>query len=805
MIGSVKHTIEYFRAPAKYFWRWADAGEVIVWHDGSTICYRDELVLLLRDFYCYKPPSLSALLLLLAACNKNFEQCGGKGILAGIFQTVESYNNQPPTDAEKEELQLHLNKALQFMDVVASLPEELKKGRERMSLMQQVFSAGDFSMTFVPLKDAADELDSGRVDQFVFRKIFPVTTASFKDDVAYLSNALDKYPNAEILSFRLRTGLSALPAPAELPLIEQTSVDFLTELLQDPQTAGVAKLAQHIVAAINIPMHVQGSSNMPLGGISDITNRGNFDRLLLSELAYEDELLMARLVNNEALFLRREEPPEHPKLQRTILLDTTIKMWGLPRVFAVSAALAVAQNRKHHELVEGYALGGESYGSIDLYSKEGVMQTLAKLDAALHCGTALEKSMKEIVSADGNEFFLLTDASTFESRSFYPFFSSVKEKISYVITVSRDGELKFYSWANGINKLVSTARLDLEELLFTDMPVKKEIKKSEPLPVFYHQKIAPLYFPQLRISSDSHKLYYFGKAGLLVVNETNRLLCIWDKNKGAIELLEFIEKGSYCFGRDDRNDNLFFVLVNNVQKKLLKFYAVDSVGNKINEVDLSEQFPISRDLIFKNNIFFFRTDELSYGLNALSGKVSEITDKVVIKDIFKNAGIQAASKQHGLLNTVLNNNYSVLFNVKEIFINTVGELVIGRQTLKKMPNGHIVFDENKERKNKNTKEAKDISGVYYPLSNKKIKCNKWRWDNGSEIFFDGKGFMHLISSDESIPEITIVLILDRSTACWASDGNVCGSEYFTGVAGTSRIPVDQFYKKYILAFIDRLI
>jgi MoxR-vWA-beta-propeller ternary system domain bpX1/MoxR-vWA-beta-propeller ternary system domain bpX0 len=802
MIGSVKHTIEYFRAPAKYFWQWADAGEVIEWQDGTTICYRDELVLLLRDFYCYRPPSLSALLLLLAACNKNFEQCGGKGILAGLLQTTESYNNHPPGDAEKEELQLHLNKALQFMDVVSSLPEELRNGRERLSLMQQVFSADDFSMTFAPLKDAADELDTGKVDQFVFRKIFPVTTTSFKDDVAYLSNALDKYPNADILAFRLRTGLAGLPAPADFSLVEEKTIDLFTALLQDPHTAGVARLAQHIVAAINIPMHVEGSSDMPLGGISDITNRGNFDRLLLSELAYEDELLMARLVNNEALFLRREEPPEHPKLQRTILLDTTIKMWGLPRVFAVSAALAVAQNRKHHELVEGYALGGENYSSMDLYSKEGVTEVLGKLDHALHCGTALETSIKEIVSTEGNEFFLLTDASTFESKSFYPFFSSVKERINYVITVSRDGALKFYSWINGKSKLISAAKLDLEELLF-EMADEKSNKESS-LPIFFNTFPAPLYFPVSRINKDNQNRFGFlsRKNGVIGVNEVQRVLLWGESYTGARELIDYIEKGKYFFGCDD--ENMLYIFVH-AETKENKLYKISIINTSVHVLENIPSMAIN-EVQFYNEFFLICGQAEVISVDYISGKfisTYSYVERAVLVQNKEKINIDLVSIDKVPRHTW--NNESILFKIDKMHVNSDGELVLGKHILKFSSSNHVSIVNDFLRKGSVFKQAKELTGISFPVRNPFVRFNKWVWKDGSEAVTDSRGLLHLRSSDAVLPEITIVMVLGRASACWASDGFVCGSDYFTGVKSSWLITVDQFNKKYIQPFINRLI
>jgi preprotein translocase subunit SecB len=45
----------------------------------------------------------------------------------------------------------------------------------------------------------------------------------------------------------------------------------------------------------------------PIGGISDMTNKGDFNRMLL-EFANEDEVFMNRVANNEALYIQRNTP-----------------------------------------------------------------------------------------------------------------------------------------------------------------------------------------------------------------------------------------------------------------------------------------------------------------------------------------------------------------------------------------------------------------------------------------------------------------------------------------------------------------
>src|SRR5262249_7181687 len=89
------------------------------------------------------------------------------------------------------------------------------------------------------------------------------------------------------------------------------------------------------------------------------------------------------------------------------------------------------------------------------------------------------------------------------------------------------------------------------------------------------------------------------------------------------------------------------------------------------------------------------------------------------------------------------------------------------------------------------------------LSNKAIKFSRWEWADGSQAIIDGRGLLHLKSSDKSIPEITIALITGAPTACWTSNGNGCGSNYF--IESTSLlIDTEDFFNYYIKKFIEKL-
>src|SRR2546426_6924850 len=63
-----KAAIDYLRAPANAPWRWAENGSVLVWKDGSTVAFREEITEILEWLAPNGLPPFGAIVFLLAAC-----------------------------------------------------------------------------------------------------------------------------------------------------------------------------------------------------------------------------------------------------------------------------------------------------------------------------------------------------------------------------------------------------------------------------------------------------------------------------------------------------------------------------------------------------------------------------------------------------------------------------------------------------------------------------------------------------------------------------------------------------------------
>ncbi len=796
MIEAANHTVTYFRAPKNYFWPWDDDGTVIQWQNGRTICYRDDLLGILQQVNTGLPP-LSPLLLLLTACEKPLHTQD----MFFLNREVVKFG------AEKEgsALRKTLDYALKFLEFVATLPANLRTGQKRIHLINEIFSEANFTFSHRQMDNAIQELSSGRMDKTVYHYFSTETTEEeFTRCLLYFCTALQKFPSVQSLTTKLRTGLDTIPEAAPALLPEDLSLNLYDQLLQDPITAGIAQLAKRLTAALNIPMQSKGSSDQPFGGISDITNRGNYDKLLLSELAHDDELLMARLVNNEALYFRREQPPENPKTQRIILMDTTLKMWGTARVFALSAGLACAQQNKHSELLQAYVLGGTKYTPVSLNSKHGIIQALEMLDPALHCGKALEDVVQSIPAVAKNEFIFITNARLLHCAAFYASLSAVKALLSFIITVTESGELHLYEYVNGVSKMISSAKIDVDELLAAPHPQAKRKKGSEALPAFLLQRPSPLYFPAIRIKFSHEKIFIKEGCGAVIINETQRVLFISEKNTGKtlVELMSTIEKGEYTLGIDSNGE--INILVSNLQRNLLKVYKINPESLQFQTIDLSNEILFVKNAVFKDNKLFILNNQGIFVYDCIAAVVVQKTDNTeyTFESMVKyklsefNKGI--STKKYPLYNE------SIFYHIKNIHVNDSGRMVIGKRILTVQDKIHISLKENYQDKSKN-KVAKPSDNSLNLLQNKGQLFNIWTWDDGSEAIVDPRGFLHLKSADASLPEITIVMILDRVTACWASDNTACGSLFYINDKIVTVKTAERFYDDYIQKFIDRLI
>src|SRR5262245_6377434 len=97
-----------------------------------------------------------------------------------------------------------------------------------------------------------------------------------------------------------RTGIdgSLEPADVDLPPPVRTQ-RLIAAMRDDARLRDVGAMATEFMAATALPRRPSVPADLRLGGNCGVTNRGTLDRLTLTELAYDDDVLAARIALNE--------------------------------------------------------------------------------------------------------------------------------------------------------------------------------------------------------------------------------------------------------------------------------------------------------------------------------------------------------------------------------------------------------------------------------------------------------------------------------------------------------------------------
>lgn len=781
--------LNYFTPPNQHFWRWSESGEAIEWLHGGTICYTADLMNILRGLADTGLPPLGTVLILMAACQERRDQ---DNIDAYIGQLAEVSETQFGRAFRVHPL------ARTMLGLVQALPPDLRTGSSRIHLIHEISNLEAVKSRAIevpPQQTLAvlDEFSSGRHDHAIFRNFKKPAQQFLLIEIVPLAFAKHKFPNAETLEHHLRTGVVPPPEPLELPFPEPAPLDLLDELEDDPKTKGLARLARRLLAALNIPMHARGASDLPIGGVADIANRGDFDRLLLSELAQDDLTLTARLVNSEALFLRREEPPANLDRQRTILMDTTLKMWGTQRVFALSAALAFARNSAHVTAIQAFALGGSQYETLDLKNKAGVMAALEQLDSALHCGSALSSFFEQNPKKEYEDIVLVSDADAMRDEHFQAVLSEIRERLRFLVMLHRDGSLQFFEFVKGRGKLIGKPKFDLDELLFprTKTPDRPAASTGQAnLPAFFQQTVSPLFFPLTAVKLTRENAYFEKDHGAVVVTDHQRVLYWPNDRHGALEVVPFIEPGKYCIGFGDHS-NVFILVQNNASMQLI-LYRLDITGIK-NRIELEAGVENIHAMAYDQQKFYVQTPAGTRIYDALTGQKNDITlDSAAA---FTNYQRRKNSLYIFGIKQFIQHNYSTIQRAKSIYITKDGQLALDNHRLSLLDQDQMKWTADGSPEPRNV-EAGTLS------DNPQTILYERYWPNGSRAIADSRGFLHLIPpADTRLPEVTIVLIADTITAAWASDGRACGNKHFINTMIVKLLPVAEFYEQYLKTFI----
>lgn len=526
------------------FWHWSDNAEAVNWHDGSTLVLYEEIEIALRRLQTKGWPRLEQLLLVLAASRSNW-LAEGVSRLRSYFEAMDAmgWSSGAPPDLRNlvedslEKVHRIASRAQFESGLTAAITELVFAtstsvvGPFTADAILQLFRNGSAAAAFRQHNSVAqippNPEDLARSLGLTFRSIL-------KD-----CKSLDSDADLDLFD---ETGLPEIPVPAEiaeLPLVQRirTLVDLLVEN-ENHELAGIARVARNLSAVVSLPRPVSETRDLPIGGYSDVANRGQFDRLLVSELAQDPDVLAVRVAMNEALYLRRESPPHRPARKRAIFIDTGIRMWGLPRVFAFSLALALAIRSDRDCEIEVFTESGQAR----LDSLDGLTRLLSELSPAPRPGFEFGKFLARFSNEEA-ERILITTPAVAADRDFQNWIAENRETDFFIATVDRNGRYELAIRGENGQRRLQCARLDLEHLLSdpTDSKNQQLLRdRAAWLPAILRQKSFPL---RLAASVAVENTVFHPEVGLVGHSKDGMILHWPDLDYGAKMISDSIPRG----------------------------------------------------------------------------------------------------------------------------------------------------------------------------------------------------------------------------------------------------------------------
>lgn len=451
---------EYLASTHNGPWHWADDGKVIAWHDGTTIAFRQEIQQVLEWLAPGGLPPFGSIVFLFAACRGRFP------IITHLLpDAVNLPTRSNLGGSTRVMVGLQVQAVLDSLQSIRRFPQELLSGiRARCVLAEAVFETAhverqtEAGAVLAQLRDPSFVPGLPQGDRWAL-------SSNLLRQVHLVAEGL-KQQSSESLRLRQQTGLDEIPAAPESldPPIQQAR-KLIEELGADPELGVLGRTARELMAAVRLPRQLGTNDAQELGGVADIANRGPLDRLLLSELANDDLTLSVRVALNEALYLRREPPAREPPGSLVLLLDSGIRLWGIPRLLAGAVALAVVARNDHTAQVSAWRASGRTVVPVQLLNRDGLVKHLAALETEVHPGAALRAFHEVMAARPTAQSVLITDADTLADATFRQALAASETQPTYIASVDRHGAFALHATPLARRSPICTAQLDLEKLL----------------------------------------------------------------------------------------------------------------------------------------------------------------------------------------------------------------------------------------------------------------------------------------------------------------------------------------------------
>ena len=775
-------SFDYFNAYTNYFWTLEEEGEVIGIPGGSTIAYSQFMLQLAEDLADQGLPPFGSLLLAVLATNR------AEG--DPIQEATRSIEGIP---AFREQV----GHAMQFLRLLASLPPKYTTGNKRVQLFQLLFADchGRLSkkvskQIIIGIRDLRATGISNALR--TLSSIQELKIQVFLDDFRCIALLLKKFPDADTLIDKL-AGIPEIQEPV-LPDEADTAIpgDFVDALIDHPTSFPVGALIKSLWSGMSIPIHHTLPSAQPLGGFSDLSNKGDLDKLLISEFASDDWIFLSRLANNEALYLHRETPPGADPLERIILIDVSLKSWGTPKLLAYAVLLAIARHPKTDIPCTAYAVGSNFY-PVAVDTVDAVIQSIQQVDGALHPAEGLIKFFESSPVRKKTEVFFLASPDTMRHPAIQKVISDYYNHFKYWVTAGPEGELLFYRNQHKGKKLIQRLFLPLERL----WEERKGRKPVDPVTREEGREVlsVPILFPP---PTSAKKVFVSSDLDLFAITKERHLLrhCKGDdkmSSKGWQLVLEEVLPSASHFAMGP-NDGQQLFLCFKVFNRELTIYRLDTGESK--SVFFNEWKPSPfADFFFEDGAFHYMNYEyiwrFNYQQEVWIEKRAGDPDHAFVQK-YEQLQEQAENQKAGT-----SFGWSVLKNINTVFINQEHNLVFNKHELVLSKTGHIqLLPAGREAR------MPDVRSEW------EDRRNEFTFPGGSKVKVHRSGMLILQwITDGQARQVYIPAALDASLAA-ATDSHFAGNGYYypeRQKGALIKVDTAGFYKENIRSFIQHVL
>ena len=745
--------MSYLNSYTDYFWTWEDQGQIISLREGHTVAYTSFVA---EVFQLLKPNGLPRFSVLIAALAVTDAYNG--------YANYKSIHNNF-VSSEIDPFEQHNKIALEFLKDLTRIPGEFKYGEKRNQLLFTLFSKnhnglGERKVTRIVTKLNEIALgDAENVPECEPRRkadgkqdlyIISILQRRFKDATGLLEAVVDH----EGLDFDIK--LDDKPPLGNTPTKDNETKDLITALSEYEKTYKIGRLVKSIWSGLNIPYLNNQPSSQPLGGIADISNKGNFEQLLISEFANDDLTFMSRLANNEALYLEREVPPEDNTFERILLVDTSIRNWGTPKTIALAIALAISQHPKNNFSCRTILLAEEAR-EYPLDTVGSVVEAQLCLSTQLNAAETLDSYLRETKLGNKTQVFYIGSIGGLRNEAMNHCLSENRAKLDYKILLTELGDVSIYKTQGLSQRHVQDFKLDLNKHWSKPLPAQRIPEegsiKDLALPI-----LLPLdYRVKCEIFTENSEHFLFFK----------HFIC-----RHVSESFYYrVGKGVEYIGQNSLSDSYEIGVTKSKETIILNYYSHNkkvTLTNFTTGESTDFQFPYVepipsyketslREFVFYEDFFYLRG---SNGWRiSIDGKITPDTTFSSIEKTLRNrTNLMIKPSSLGYANFV------ILRNMKKVFVNERNNLVLN--------SSEFIINSKDEFKLKHSKFKEEVHLA------EQIGENHFKFHNGSEVYQNYAGFAVFKPAGNS-PTFFIPTVLEDSIG-------IATSQYFSG---------DDYYQK----------